>query len=392
MTDLVVLSLEAWDHHRRRNQYLVDELLATDPGLRVLFVEPAVDPLHELRRGFRPHRGRGLRRAGERLWCYEPTKPLPRRVDPAGDRRRARGVLRAAQRAGLSTPVLWINDPAGATVLRETGWPALYDITDDWLAAERTPAEQRRLRDDEAYLLRTCREVVACSPHLVATKGVDRPVTLVTNGVDVERYRRPVPRPADLPAGPTAVYVGTVHRDRFDVDLLRATARTLAAGAPRTGDTSGGTGTAGQRGTVVVVGPVLDLTTAEIARVRADGVVTLGRRAWDEVPGFLQHADVLLVPHLVDRFTESLDPIKAYEYRAVGRPVVATPVAGFRDTADPRVVVAEPADFPEVVRAALAGAGDAAAHADPDVPTWSGQARLMAEVVDRVLQPVATSS
>ena len=40
MTDLVVVSLEAWDQVWRRNQHLVSRLLARDPSLRVLFVEP----------------------------------------------------------------------------------------------------------------------------------------------------------------------------------------------------------------------------------------------------------------------------------------------------------------------------------------------------------------
>ena len=39
-------------------------------------------------------------------------------------------------------------------------------------------------------------------------------------------------------------------------------------------------------------------------------------------------------------FTDSLDPIKLYEYQAVGRPVVSTPVAGFREVAGERIVVA----------------------------------------------------
>ncbi len=51
-------------------------------------------------------------------------------------------------------------------------------------------------------------------------------------------------------------------------------------------------------------------------------------------------------------FTESLDPIKAYECVAVGRPTVATPVAGFRDLGG-SVVVAEPAVFPAAVDTAL---------------------------------------
>ena len=43
----------------------------------------------------------------------------------------------------------------------------------------------------------------------------------------------------------------------------------------------------------------------------------------------------MIVPHLVNPFTESLDPIKAYECLAAGRPTVATPVAGFRDLGAP---------------------------------------------------------
>jgi hypothetical protein len=49
----------------------------------------------------------------------------------------------------------------------------------------------------------------------------------------------------------------------------------------------------------------------------------------------MQHADVIIVPHKVTPFTESLDPIKAYECLAVGRPVVATEVAGFRELGEP---------------------------------------------------------
>ena len=49
MTDLVVMSLEAWDDVWRRNQHLVAGLLRTDAALRVLFVEPPADPTHDLR-------------------------------------------------------------------------------------------------------------------------------------------------------------------------------------------------------------------------------------------------------------------------------------------------------------------------------------------------------
>src|SRR5690606_32927553 len=100
------------------------------------------------------------------LWGMRPRKLLPRRVDPGGDRRRARKVAAVARQLGMDRPLLWVNDPGGAEVLAATGWPALYDITDDWLVADRPEAELARLRRQEARLLEECREVVVCSPAL----------------------------------------------------------------------------------------------------------------------------------------------------------------------------------------------------------------------------------
>ncbi|MFE7407816.1 glycosyltransferase [Isoptericola sp. NPDC057559] len=377
--DLVVMSLEPWDEVWRRNQHLVAGLLRERPTLRVLFVEPVSDPLHALSRGGWPRRGRGLRPAPpvdgvgpRRLWLLQPTKLLPRRVDGGGDARRAAGVVRAARRLGLARPVLWVNDPYGATLARRSRWPALYDVTDDWTAATRGAAESRRVADGDRYLVEHAAAVTVCSPALAARKADARSLVLVTNGVDLERYRRPAARPHDLPDGPTAVYVGTLHTDRLDVALCEATARAL-----------------GGDGTLVLVGPVaLERPAAD--RLRRAGVVLLGARAFDTVPAYLRHADALVVPHVVDEFTDSLDPLKLYEYRAVGRPVVSTPVAGFRDTADPHVVVAPAERFAGAVRdAVLSRSAESDAPTAPDepaepIPTWERQVALMRDVVDAV--------
>jgi glycosyltransferase involved in cell wall biosynthesis len=41
--------------------------------------------------------------------------------------------------------------------------------------------------------------------------------------------------------------------------------------------------------------------------------------------------EACFVPHHVTPFTESLNPIKLWEYLAAGKPIVSTPVAGFRE-------------------------------------------------------------
>jgi teichuronic acid biosynthesis glycosyltransferase TuaH len=310
VSDLVVCSLEPWDDVWRRNQFLVDGLLRRDPDLRVLFVEPPSDLVHGMLHGQLPSDPR-LRRVRDRLWALGPLKPLPRRVGPWADRALLAQVRRAARRVGFAQPTLWVNDSTYAPLAQETGWPTLYDVTDDWLLTRASPRELARRQRLEEEMLRVADEVVVCSPALVESRGRSRPVSLVPNGVDVEHFRLARTRPADLPPSPTAVYVGTLHDERIDVPLVEELARSSGL-------------------TVVLVGPDA-LSVASSRVLRQAGVHRLGPRPYADVPAYLQHADVVVIPHLVTPFTESLDPIKAYECLAVGTPTVATPVAGFRD-------------------------------------------------------------
>ncbi|MEI5583925.1 MULTISPECIES: glycosyltransferase [unclassified Agromyces] len=370
MTDLIVVSLEGWDQVWRRNQHLVAGLLARDPALRVLFVEPPADPTHDLRSKRRPRRGAGLAEvegvADGRLHRLQLTKWMPRRLDPRADDRLVRGILIGADRLGMRHPLLWINDPGMAVLAERTGWPTLYDITDDWLAADRPAAELERITASEASLMRLARVVVVCSPELVRRKQAVREVTLVPNAVDTAAYRRPALRPSDLPEGAVALYLGTLHRDRLDVDLCAATARAIGA-----------------RGSLVLVGPNA-LTPTEEEQLRHAGVRLLGPRPRDEVIGYLQHADVLVVPHVVTAFTESLDPLKLYEYQAVGRPVVTTAVAGFRDAGDARITVASRGYFPEAVAASLPARWHFPDRIDARVADWSERVDAMAGALERL--------
>jgi teichuronic acid biosynthesis glycosyltransferase TuaH len=285
-------------------------------------------------------------------------------MGPGSDAALRLQVRRAARSLGLTSPTLWVNDLSHAGLVSATGWPTLYDITDDWLVEQSVPERvRRRRRRLEERLLRDAAEVVVCSPGLAESRGRSRPVTLIPNGVDVEHVTRPQPRPEDLGPSPVAVYVGTLHDERFDVELLLDLAERLP-------DL-----------TVTLVGPDALAEPSRAALAALPNVRLLGPRPYDAVPGYLQHADVIVIPHRINEFTESLDPIKAYECLAVGRPTVATEVAGFRGLPHP-VTIASRSDFAESVRSVLATGGPTLGALPADA-TWEARSLQFQEALRR---------
>jgi glycosyltransferase involved in cell wall biosynthesis len=365
LRELVVCSLEPWDDVWRRNQFLADELLRRLPALRILFVEPPADVLFELSRRRRPTAARMSALRGDgRLDALRPLKPLPRRCGSFSDRWLHRRVIDATQRLGFTQPTLWLNDVNYAPLIRQTRWPSVYDVTDDWLLAPFPPREIARLKALDALALADADEVVVCSPALAASRGEARAVTLIPNGVDTPHFSRRRPRPRDLPPGPTAVYVGTLHDSRLDVELVIELARSLSALS------------------VVLVGPDALPTAARRTLSGEPNVHMLGARPYADVPAYFQHADVVLVPHRVTSFTESLDPIKAYECLAVDTPVVATPVAGFRELAG-YVTVAPRESFSTVVEATLSSPPSRSAAGGRARASWADRARTFELVLRR---------
>ena len=365
-TDIVCCSLEPWDDVWRRNQFLATELLALRPSIRLLFVGVPADMTWALIHRRRPQPGPGPHPVGTtgRLWTLAPRKWLPRRLRPDIDSALGGQVRAAARGLGLVHPVLWINDNSYAELPSVTGWPSVYDVTDDWLLADQPARTMERQRRNDALMLLSASEVVVCSPALAASRGRHRPVHLIPNGVDLKALRRPWPRPADLPSGGVVLYQGSLSDGRLDIGLCVDIGRRIAGQA-----------------SLVFVGPN-SLSPASDERIRDAGAILLGPRPSAAMPGYMQHADALIVPHEVNPFTESLDPIKAREFVAVGRPTVATPVAGFRGLGLP-VRIATRDDFVGVLLDVLAvpvAPGPGPLTGSP--ATWTDRAVAFLAVLD----------
>lgn len=324
--DLIFVSMENWDDIWRRNQFVCAELIRRRPDLRILFVGLPINVSNSLRRG----RLREILRTStyaapgvDRITVTHPPKLFPdslaagRAINEAMFRRHVRNV---AARLGLRDPILWLNPHHAVHAAGRMGESAvIYDITDDWTTLTQSPDLVRRIQQQDAELCRRADATIVCSERLRDIKrDLARDLHLIPNGVDAAHYARVLDGgttiPDDASKWPKAVlgYTGTVHPDRVDVGLIESLAKA-------------------HTGTVALVGPNF-LSPEDNQRLLCLGnVVMPGPVPYARIPDYMAAFDVCITPHRMTPFTESLNPIKLWEYLAAGLPIVSTDVAGFRD-------------------------------------------------------------
>ena len=73
-----------------------------------------------------------------------------------------------------------------------------------------------------------------------------------------------------------------------------------------------------------MVGPVVKVDPAQLPK-RAN-IHWLGRREYAQLPNYTKAFDVCMMPFALNEHTEYINPTKALEYMATGRPIVSTAV------------------------------------------------------------------
>jgi len=240
-------------------------------------------------------------------------------VQRGGPRRTDGGVavvpnLAAAPRSG---PILYTHfapDRRGFDRFEDP--VVVYDVLDDlsiYASGEPGLPVGRRVATHHEPLLREADVVIASSEVLVDRLAAIRAdVVLVRNGVDLARFDAPAHRPPELPDGPVVGYVGALA-PWVDFDLLEYLVERTDWH-------------------LLLVGPADAAVHQRVASLGArDDVTWTGLVPFDEVAGYLNSFDVGIVPFVVDRLTEAVDPLKMYEYLAAGRGVVATPLPACED-------------------------------------------------------------
>jgi glycosyltransferase involved in cell wall biosynthesis len=328
--DIVCVGFADWDTELWTNQHHLMSRLAR--GNRVLFVEslglrrPQLAGRDLARIARRLRRGLAPPRAADGLSVLSPLViPLHgnRLARAINDRLLPALVGRAVRRLGLSRPILWSYVPQ-AEALLGTLDPSLvvYHCVDDISA--HALIDTASFRAAERRFAARADLVLASAPQLVRRmRELSSNVLEAPNVADTALFSsalapgEPDPAIAAL-ARPRLVFTGAISAIKLDTALLRDLARARPGWS------------------IALVGPVgLGDPHTDLSELDQEpNVHLLGPRDYAQLPAVLRAADVGLIPYVRSELTDSIFPMKVYEYLAAGLPVISTELPALANVAE----------------------------------------------------------
>ncbi len=337
MGDIVCISHLRWDFVWQRPQHLLASLSTYG---RVLFVEEPVarpgliEPYLEVLPGH----------SAENVTILRLIQPAEKPVwlghgNPLTQATYSQLLRDFLYEEGFERPVLWLYTPLGLDFAEANPHSLLvYDVLESLAASRETPPG---LVEKEEGLLRQADLVLARCTSLYEEKLPYNPRTyLYPSGVEVEYFapannlgQFPIPRELVGLKRPVIGYYGVID-NRVDLALLAYIAHVRP-------DWS-----------LVIVGPLSRIGQEDLPM--AANLYYPGMKSYEELPTYLAHFNVAIVPFALNEATRYLSPTKVLEYIAAHKPVVSTPLQDVLALYSPVARVGySPADFVEQIELAL---------------------------------------
>jgi glycosyltransferase involved in cell wall biosynthesis len=324
--NIICISSVDWEPLWTRKQQVMSRLPVSN---RILYVEPPISWLSPIKdpacwgkwRTWRE----GIRQLSDNIFLLSPPVMPPFSNLYPGINRINQSILagairKAARRLDMHDPILWTYLHSSAPLAGKLGEKLLvYDCVDEH--SEYKGFNPAVVRAMEKELLGKADMVFVTAQGLYRDKApYCREIHLSPNAADVDHFMLAddpltplAPELVDL-TGPVLGFVGAI-KEWVDLDLLQH----VAENRPDC--------------TLVMVGPVgVDVDVSGLQRL--PNVIFLGRRDRQVLPQYLKGFDVCLNPFRLNRLTETVSPLKFYEYLASGRPIASVPMPEIQDFAD----------------------------------------------------------
>ncbi|MDB6057050.1 MAG: glycosyltransferase, partial [Verrucomicrobiales bacterium] len=211
----------------------------------------------------------------------------------------------------FTNAVHWFYDPMAAPCFIGNihASAVVYDCMDELSQFKFAPPE---LRTREKFLLNHADVVFTGGYKMLQSKSRHNSnAHFYGCGVEVAHFSKArdlatqVPNDLDFVQRPVLGYFGVID-ERLDYELIAKLAE------------------ANPHWSVVMIGPVVKVDPNSLP-VRGN-LYWLGRREYAQLPDYTKAFNVCLMPFAMNEATEFINPTKALEYMATGRPIVSTPV------------------------------------------------------------------
>jgi glycosyltransferase involved in cell wall biosynthesis len=224
-----------------------------------------------------------------------------------------------ASKMGFKNIVLWFYTPKSLYLMGKLNEKFIvYDIMDEHSKFNGAP---KGIDEVEKKLIEKCNVVFTGTKRLwEAKREFNSNSHFFPCGVDYTHFAKaqngnpPCPplekggaggfEMADI-SSPILGYIGAVD-DRLDYDLVRR----MAESHPKW--------------SIVFIGPFVGVIKDDLPNLK--NIFYLGGKKYEELPAYMKKFNVCIMPFKKNPLTEKINPTKALEYMAAGKPIVSTPI------------------------------------------------------------------
>ena len=337
--NIICIAPNQWDGIWRRRQQLMSRFTR---GNRILYVEPARFVLFALlsreRLARLLDRKFYLRQEDTSLFILSQYLILPfestflrigfSRIKRLNDWFNIRMLKRTLNKLNFSKPILWVyftprSEPFIGKCRERLVVCDVYDRYSAYPYYDNEPWLKQYTYELEVRLIAKANVVFACSAPLFRyCQSINPVVHLVANGTDTPLLdiESAVPEDTREIKPPILGYVGAIF-EKLDFELLNYL------------------GSGHEGWSILMIGPTTSPLSQEDKKnvsllKEKSNVYFLGSKPRAELPGYYSVIDVALMPYKLTEHTESISPLKMFEYMAFRRPVASTDIPAVREFSD----------------------------------------------------------
>jgi len=217
-------------------------------------------------------------------------------------------LKRQLSNLGFKDPILWTYAPYSYRLLGKLGEKFIvYECVDEF-SASKGLVKGDVVHSFETQLIKQSDLVIVTAQDLYDSKrSIAKEIYLIPNAAEVEHFKKASSEDIQINSEvaniekPIIGFLGSISY-WIDISLIQH----VALSHPEW--------------SILMVGPVRTDVSKIVSLLN---VHIIGRKDYQDLPGYIKAFDVCINPYVMDGVAEGCSPLKLYEYLATGKPVVS---------------------------------------------------------------------